>query len=119
LFCKPAREGGVVAWHQDYSYWTRTQPMAHLTCWIGLDQSTLENGCLQYVPESHRWPLLPVTGLAGDMDEIRTVLTAQQQWRVASGDGAAGARGGSLPPSADGARQLPEPLATGTPGGRW
>ena len=24
LFCKPAKHGGVVAWHQDYSYWTRT-----------------------------------------------------------------------------------------------
>ena len=36
LFCKPARHGGVVAWHQDYSYWTRTKPMAHLTCWIAL-----------------------------------------------------------------------------------
>src|SRR6185436_12078728 len=23
LFCKPAHHGGVVAWHQDYSYWTR------------------------------------------------------------------------------------------------
>lgn len=21
LFCKPAKHGGVVAWHQDYSYW--------------------------------------------------------------------------------------------------
>ena len=31
LFCKPAHHGGVVAWHQDYSYWTRTQPMNHLT----------------------------------------------------------------------------------------
>ena len=31
LFCKPALHGAVVAWHQDYSYWTRTQPMAHLT----------------------------------------------------------------------------------------
>ena len=30
LFYKPARHGGVVIWHQDYSYWTRTQPMAHL-----------------------------------------------------------------------------------------
>ncbi len=39
LFCKPARHGGVVAWHQDYSYWTRTKPMQHLTCWIGLDDS--------------------------------------------------------------------------------
>ena len=40
LFCKPARHGGIVAWHQDYSYWTRTQPLAHLTCWIGLDEAT-------------------------------------------------------------------------------
>ena len=47
LFCKPAQHGGVVAWHQDYSYWTRTRPMAHLTCWIGLDDSTVDNGCLQ------------------------------------------------------------------------
>ena len=71
LFCKPAQHGGVVAWHQDYSYWTRTQPMAHLTCWIGLDDATRDNGCLQYIPGSHRWDLLPITGLAGDMDSIR------------------------------------------------
>lgn len=78
LFCKPAHDGGVVAWHQDYSYWTRTQPMAHLTCWIGLDDSTTENGCLHYVPGSHLWPLLPMTGLAGDMDSIRNVLNGDQ-----------------------------------------
>jgi len=78
LFCKPARHGGVVAWHQDFSYWTRTQPMAHLTCWIGLDDSTRENGCLHYIPGSHRWDLLPITGLAGDMDAIRQVLSPAQ-----------------------------------------
>jgi len=79
LFCKPARHGGVVAWHQDYSYWTRTQPMAHLTCWIALDDATPDNGCLQYVPGSHRWDLLPVTGLAGDMDAIQSVLRDEQR----------------------------------------
>ncbi|MCA9245831.1 MAG: phytanoyl-CoA dioxygenase family protein [Planctomycetales bacterium] len=79
LFCKPARHGGVVAWHQDYSYWTRSQPMAHLTCWIGLDDSSIDNGCVHYVPKSHRWDLLPITGLAGDMDAIREVLN-EQQW---------------------------------------
>lgn len=79
LFCKPAQHGGVVAWHQDYSYWTRTKPMAHLTCWIGLDPATPDNGCLQYVPGSHRWDLLPITGLAGDMDAIQDVLT-DEQW---------------------------------------
>ncbi len=80
LFCKPARRhGGVVAWHQDYSYWTRTQPMAHLTCWIGLDDSTKENGCVHYIPGSHKWDLLPITGLAGDMAAIRDVLS-DEQW---------------------------------------
>lgn len=78
LFCKPALHGGVVAWHQDYSYWTRTSPVAHLTCWIGLDDATVDNGCLHYVPGSHEWDLLPVTGLAGDMTAIREVLTADQ-----------------------------------------
>jgi ectoine hydroxylase-related dioxygenase (phytanoyl-CoA dioxygenase family) len=79
LFCKPANHGGVVAWHQDYSYWTRTQPMAHLTCWIGLDDARRDNGCLQYIPGSHRWQLLPVTGLAGDMNAIQTVLSPEQR----------------------------------------
>ncbi len=79
LFCKPARDGGVVAWHQDYSYWTRTRPMAHLTCWIGLDDATEANGCLQYIPGSHRWELLPITGLAGDMGAIQAVLNMEQR----------------------------------------
>ncbi|MEX2111571.1 MAG: phytanoyl-CoA dioxygenase family protein [Pirellulales bacterium] len=79
LFCKPAGHGGVVAWHQDYSYWTRTRPMSHLTCWIGLDDAARDNGCLQYIPGSHRWELLPVTGLAGDMNAIQTVLSDEQQ----------------------------------------
>jgi ectoine hydroxylase-related dioxygenase (phytanoyl-CoA dioxygenase family) len=78
LFCKPARHGGVVAWHQDYSYWTRTQPMNHLTCWIGLDESTRANGCVHYIDGSHRWSLLPITGLSGRMDAIREVLTPEQ-----------------------------------------
>ena len=78
LFVKPPHHGGVVAWHQDYSYWTRTRPMAHLSCWIGLDDSTRENGCVHYVPGSHRWNLLPITGLAHDMNAIRSVLSKEQ-----------------------------------------
>jgi ectoine hydroxylase-related dioxygenase (phytanoyl-CoA dioxygenase family) len=79
LFYKPANHGGVVIWHQDYSYWTRTQPMAHLSCWIGLDDSTRENGCVHYVPGSHRWNLLPRKDFANDMDTIQSVLNEQQK----------------------------------------
>lgn len=80
LFCKPARHGGTIPWHQDYSYWTRTQPQAHLTCWIALDDSTIANGCVHYVPGSHRWRLLPTPEgrVAAPMEQIKTVLTEQE-----------------------------------------
>ncbi len=78
LFCKPAYHGGVVAWHQDYSYWTRTIPLQHLTSWIALDDATTENGCLYYVPKSHRWGLLEKPDLAGDMEGLVKYLTDQQ-----------------------------------------
>ena len=79
LFCKPAKHGGVVAWHQDYSYWTRTGPLQHLTCWVGLDDATVENGCLYYVPGSHNWGLLDKPALAGDMDGLMHHLTDEQK----------------------------------------
>ncbi|NHF59564.1 phytanoyl-CoA dioxygenase family protein [Flavobacteriaceae bacterium TP-CH-4] len=79
LFCKPAKHGGVVAWHQDYSYWTRTVAMQHLTCWTGLDDATVENGCLHYIPGSHRWGLLDAPSLAGDMNGLMEYLTEEQK----------------------------------------
>lgn len=78
LFSKPAKHGGVVAWHQDYSYWTWTTPMSHLTCWIGLDDVSPENGCMYYVPGSHRWGLLEKKPIAGDMDAVREGLAPEQ-----------------------------------------
>lgn len=78
LFCKPAHHGGVVAWHQDYSYWTRTVNMNHLTCWCGLDDATVENGCIHYVPGSHKWGLLEKPALAGNMDGLKAFITEQQ-----------------------------------------
>ena len=78
LFSKPARHGGVVAWHQDFSYWTWTAPMSHLSCWIGLDDVDKENGCMYYIPNSHRWGLLEKESLTGDMDAIREKLTESQ-----------------------------------------
>lgn len=82
LFCKPAGHGGVVAWHQDYSYWIRTIPMQHLTCWIGLDDATTENGCLNYVPGSHRWGLLERLELGGQMDALFEQLSEEQRSQI-------------------------------------
>ena len=78
LFCKPAKHGGVVAWHQDYSYWTRTTPMQHLTVWVGLDDVSAENGCLQYIPGSHKWGLLDKPVLTGEMEGLKAFLDEVQ-----------------------------------------
>jgi ectoine hydroxylase-related dioxygenase (phytanoyl-CoA dioxygenase family) len=71
-----------VPWHQDYSYWTRTAPAGHVTCFVCLDDATPANGCLHVVPGSHRWSLLPKVPLVGaeaeTMDSIKSVLTPPQ-----------------------------------------
>lgn len=79
LFCKPAKHGGVVAWHQDYSYWTRTIAMQHLTCWTALDDASVENGCLHYIPKSHKWGLLDAPSIAGDMNGLMNYLSEEQK----------------------------------------
>lgn len=58
VLAKPPGAGGTVLWHQDYSYWRYTQPLRHATCWVALDDATVENGCLHYIPGSHRWNVL-------------------------------------------------------------
>lgn len=84
LFAKPPHHGGCVAWHQDYSYWTRTQPVQHITIHIALEDQTKENGTLYYIPGSHRWTRdgkpLPVTDFNfKDMESIMTVLTEEEK----------------------------------------
>lgn len=74
VFWKPARHPGVVPWHQDYSYWTRTGPPAHATLFISLDDMGPENGGLEYVPGSHRWGLLPLQDFGGDLDALQAEL---------------------------------------------
>ncbi|XP_064623781.1 phytanoyl-CoA dioxygenase domain-containing protein 1-like [Lineus longissimus] len=94
LFAKPARCGGNVAWHQDYSYWTRTIPMRHMTVHIALDDQTEQNGALHYIPGSHRWTRngglpLPVTDFNfKDMESIKTILTDEerQEFKPISGN---------------------------------
>ena len=81
-FVKPAADGAVVQWHQDYSYWDRTGPMAHLTVHIALDDQTLENGALHWVPGSHRW-----TRDGGPLPQAARVAREKMERAKASGEG--------------------------------
>lgn len=40
-------------WHQDNGY-TFTQPQQYLTCWVALNDATVDNGCPWVVPKLHR-----------------------------------------------------------------
>jgi phytanoyl-CoA hydroxylase len=55
--CKPGGDGLPVLWHQDGSYWP-LEPMEVVTCWLAVDDSTVENGCMRVIPGSHRGPRL-------------------------------------------------------------
>ena len=74
VFAKPPRHPGVVPWHQDYAYWTRTAPACHVTLNLVLDDSDEESGCLMFVPGSHRWPLLPKLPFDAPLEAIRAHL---------------------------------------------
>jgi len=54
---KPPRKGATFAWHQDAAY-DPIEPMDFLTCWLALDDATIENGCIWVIPGSHTWGLL-------------------------------------------------------------
>jgi len=85
LFVKPPKTGSVVAWHQDYSYWTRSVPMQHLTVHVALDDQDESNGCIHYIPGSHRWtrngggPLPVVDFDFKDPDLFKTILTDEER----------------------------------------
>lgn len=81
VFAKPPHHPGVVPWHQDYSYWTRTAPACHVTVNLLLDDADLDNGCLQFVPGSHRWGLLPKLPFDAPLEAIRAHLPAGCEWR--------------------------------------
>lgn len=53
LFCKPAGDGMAVPWHQDGQYWP-IDPLATVTVRIAIEDSLPENGCMRYLPGSHR-----------------------------------------------------------------
>ncbi|MHB0958309.1 MAG: phytanoyl-CoA dioxygenase family protein [Pirellulaceae bacterium] len=43
--------------HQDMAYWVDLPDRRALSCWIALDEATVDNGCMWFAPGSHRFPL--------------------------------------------------------------
>ena len=47
----------AVGWHQDYAYWQCATPDHLLTARVAINEETRENGCMQVIRGSHRWPM--------------------------------------------------------------
>ncbi len=75
---QPGRDDAVFGWHQDQAYWIDTDDRRTATCWLAVDDATLDNGCLQFLPGSHRDPVRPHRPLHGDRSESHTLVTDLQ-----------------------------------------
>ncbi len=53
MFAKPGGDGKAVPWHQDGQYWP-LKPLATITVRVAIDGSYPDNGCLRYIPGSHK-----------------------------------------------------------------
>jgi phytanoyl-CoA hydroxylase len=51
---KPAYHGAEKPWHQDAAYFDQWPIDGVVGVWIALDRATVENGCMQLVPGTHR-----------------------------------------------------------------
>lgn len=52
LWMKEPRTDAFISWHQDSTYFGLS-PAEHVTAWVALSASDLDNGCVQVVPGSH------------------------------------------------------------------
>ncbi len=74
---------GFFPWHQDYGYWHFGEKMpAQINIAFAIERQTIQNGCLNYVPGSHKIGLLNhlnyegsafVWGLSQDFDQFNAV----------------------------------------------
>ena len=49
----------ITPWHQDESYWLDVPNKRAVSCWLALDNSTVDNGCMWFVPGSNLTPVRP------------------------------------------------------------
>jgi len=66
---KPANRGTFLPWHQDR--WTTLDRDPEITVWTAMDPATVENGCVQVIPGSHRHGLINPTHGSGFLSKAQ------------------------------------------------
>ena len=74
---KPARHGAATPWHQDEAFKNAASAdYDEISIWMPLQATTPENGCMRYVPGSHRGPLHPHRS-PGDDPRVHAIECAE------------------------------------------
>jgi phytanoyl-CoA hydroxylase len=66
--------GNPTAWHLDNPYWSFTSRDA-ISIWVALDDATLENGCLYFIPGTHKLATYDNVGIGQNMSDLFKVYT--------------------------------------------
>lgn len=53
VIAKPPGDNGHFRFHQDFYFWPLDSPTI-VSCWLALDEATVDNGCMHVIPGSHR-----------------------------------------------------------------
>ncbi len=78
LFIKEPRTTQIVSMHQDLTYWGLGATQGLVTAWIPFSPSTPASGCMDFVPGSHKNPILPHQ----DTFDSNNLLSRGQEVRV-------------------------------------
>jgi len=70
--------GNPTAWHLDNPYWSFSSRDA-LSIWVALDDATLGNGCMWYLPGTHREARFETVGIGTNQADLFRVYT---EWRT-------------------------------------
>ena len=63
---KPPRHGAETPWHQDEAYWDPGRDHNAISVWIPLQPATIWNGCMHFIPGSHRLDVLEHQPIGND-----------------------------------------------------
>jgi ectoine hydroxylase-related dioxygenase (phytanoyl-CoA dioxygenase family) len=70
--------GNPTAWHLDNPYWSFSSPDS-LSIWVALDDATLANGCMWYLPGTHKTARFDNVGIGQNQRDLFKVYPEWEQ----------------------------------------
>lgn len=87
LIAKPPHQGNTIPWHRDLPNWPVGEPRA-LSCWLALDDVTVESGAMRFMPGGHKEPMTRSIDFLneakdwGDREEEAVAVPVPAGWAV-------------------------------------